>query len=66
MQLTAACRLRFPTHKVGKGWPDDLLGNDRAMSVTDELLQNAEAYASSFDNGDLPLLLAKTAAACEK
>jgi carbonic anhydrase len=25
------------------------------MSTTDELLQNAEAYASSFDKGDLPL-----------
>jgi carbonic anhydrase len=25
------------------------------MSVTDELLQNAESYASSFDKGDLPL-----------
>ena len=25
------------------------------MSVTDELLQNAEAYAASFDKGDLPL-----------
>jgi carbonic anhydrase len=29
------------------------------MSVTDELLQNAEAYAASFDNGDLPLPPAK-------
>jgi carbonic anhydrase len=25
------------------------------MSVTDELLQNAERYASTFDKGDLPL-----------
>jgi carbonic anhydrase len=25
------------------------------MSVTDELLQNAERYAASFDKGDLPL-----------
>jgi carbonic anhydrase len=25
------------------------------MSVTDELLRNAESYASSFDKGDLPL-----------
>jgi carbonic anhydrase len=25
------------------------------MSVTDDLLQNAEAYAASFDKGDLPL-----------
>ncbi len=25
------------------------------MSVTDELLRNAEAYAGSFDKGDLPL-----------
>jgi carbonic anhydrase len=25
------------------------------MSVTDELLKNAEAYAESFDKGDLPL-----------
>ena len=25
------------------------------MSVTDELLQNAESYAASFDKGDLPL-----------
>ena len=25
------------------------------MSVTDELLRNAEAYAASFDKGDLPL-----------
>ena len=25
------------------------------MSVTDELLRNAEAYAESFDKGDLPL-----------
>ena len=25
------------------------------MSTTDELLRNAEAYAASFDNGDLPL-----------
>jgi carbonic anhydrase len=25
------------------------------MSTTDELLRNAEAYASSFDKGDLPL-----------
>ena len=25
------------------------------MSVTDELLQNNEAYAESFEKGDLPL-----------
>src|ERR1700686_5334233 len=25
------------------------------MSVTDELLKNAEAYAATFDKGDLPL-----------
>ena len=25
------------------------------MSTTDELLSNAEAYAASFDKGDLPL-----------
>ena len=25
------------------------------MSVTDELLKNTEAYAASFDKGDLPL-----------
>jgi len=29
------------------------------MSVTDELLQNAENYAASFDKGDLPLPPAK-------
>jgi carbonic anhydrase len=29
------------------------------MSVTDELLQNNEAYAESFDKGDLPLSPAK-------
>jgi carbonic anhydrase len=29
------------------------------MSVTDELLRNAEQYASSFDKGDLPLPPAK-------
>jgi carbonic anhydrase len=29
------------------------------MSVTDELLKNAEAYAESFDKGDLPLPPAK-------
>ena len=29
------------------------------MSVTDELLQNNEAYAGSFDKGDLPLPPAK-------
>ena len=29
------------------------------MSVTDELLQNSEAYAASFDKGDLPLPPAK-------
>jgi carbonic anhydrase len=27
----------------------------RRMSTTDELLKNAEAYAASFDKGDLPL-----------
>ena len=32
------------------------------MSTTDELLQNAEAYASSFDKGDLPLPPAKKVA----
>src|SRR3954453_15023421 len=30
-----------------------------AMSVTDELLRNNEAYAESFDKGDLPLPPAK-------
>ena len=36
------------------------------MSVTDELLQNNEAYAESFDKGDLPLPPAKgvTVVAC--
>ncbi len=29
------------------------------MSVTDELLQNNEAYAESFDKGDLPVPPAK-------
>lgn len=29
------------------------------MSVTDELLQNAERYAASFDRGDLPMPPAK-------
>jgi carbonic anhydrase len=29
------------------------------VSVTDELLQNAESYAASFDKGDLPLPPAK-------
>ena len=29
------------------------------MSTTDELLRNNEAYAASFDNGDLPLRPAK-------
>ena len=29
------------------------------MSVTDELLQNNETYAESFDKGDLPLPPAK-------
>ena len=29
------------------------------MSVTDELLQNAEQYAASFDKGELPLPPAK-------
>jgi carbonic anhydrase len=32
------------------------------MSVTDELLQNAEAYAASFDKGELPLPPAKKVA----
>src|SRR5687767_7758883 len=32
------------------------------MSVTDELLQNSEAYAASFDKGDLPLPPAKKVA----
>jgi carbonic anhydrase len=32
------------------------------MSVTDELLRNAEQYASSFDKGDLPLPPAKKVA----
>jgi carbonic anhydrase len=32
------------------------------MSVTDELLQNAEDYAKSFDKGDLPLPPAKKVA----
>jgi carbonic anhydrase len=32
------------------------------MSTTDELLRNAEAYAASFDKGDLPLPPAKKVA----
>ena len=32
------------------------------MSVTDELLKNNEAYAASFDKGDLPLPPAKKVA----
>jgi carbonic anhydrase len=32
------------------------------MSVTDELLQNNEAYAASFDKGDLPMPPAKKVA----
>src|SRR6201990_2723002 len=32
------------------------------MSVTDELLRNAERYAASFDRGDLPLPPAKRVA----
>lgn len=32
------------------------------MSMTDELLQNNEAYAESFDKGDLPLPPAKSVA----
>src|SRR4249919_2862755 len=32
------------------------------MSVTDELLQNAERYADEFDRGDLPLPPAKRVA----
>ena len=32
------------------------------MSVTDELLQNSEAYAASFDKGDLPMPPAKKVA----
>ncbi len=32
------------------------------MSTTDELLRNAEAYAASFDQGDLPLPPAKKVA----
>ena len=32
------------------------------MSVTDELLRNAESYAESFDRGDLPLPPAKRVA----
>jgi carbonic anhydrase len=32
------------------------------MSVTDELLQNAERYAATFDKGDLPLPPAKRVA----
>ena len=32
------------------------------MSVTDELIRNAEAYAASFDKGDLPLPPAKRVA----
>jgi carbonic anhydrase len=32
------------------------------MSVTDELLRNAETYAASFDKGDLPLPPAKKVA----
>src|SRR3982075_2104574 len=40
----------------------DLVNNIRggiAMSVTDELLKNNEAYARSFDKGNLPLPPAK-------
>src|SRR3954471_15571728 len=33
-----------------------------AMSTTDDLLRNAEAYAESFDHGDLPLPPAKKVA----
>jgi carbonic anhydrase len=29
------------------------------VSTTDELLRNAEAYAASFDKGDLPLAPAR-------
>jgi carbonic anhydrase len=32
------------------------------MSVTDELLRNAERYAETFDRGDLPLPPAKRVA----
>jgi carbonic anhydrase len=32
------------------------------MSTTDELLRNAQAYADSFDKGDLPLPPAKKVA----
>jgi carbonic anhydrase len=32
------------------------------MSVTDELLQNAEKYAADFDRGSLPLPPAKRVA----
>src|ERR671911_2759565 len=36
-----------------------LVEGQEAMSVTDELLHNNEAYAESFDKGDLPLPPAK-------
>jgi carbonic anhydrase len=29
--------------------------NEAAVSVTDQLLENAQSYAASFDKGDLPL-----------
>jgi carbonic anhydrase len=34
---------------------DNLAEKEPLMSVTDELLQNNDAYAASFDKGDLPL-----------
>ena len=32
------------------------------MTITDELLQNAEQYAAAFDQGDLPLAPARRVA----
>ena len=40
-----------------KSDPDSRYGSD--MSVTDELLRNADRYAETFDKGDLPLPPAK-------
>src|SRR3954469_7679685 len=37
------------------GTKTTLTPGGQTMSVTDELLQNAERYAASFDKGDLPL-----------
>jgi carbonic anhydrase len=35
--------------------PEAYMREEQKMSVTDELLRNNEAYAESFDKGDLPL-----------